>query len=73
MSVHSTFYQNEKERKADLASEYRTEQAGLYHYDDEEPKEPDCDKCIHYKYHKGKIPVYACEKWECEFKEKENK
>ena len=46
MSVHSTYYEDEEEYKRDLAWEYRTEQAGLYHYDDDEiPFEPTCEEC----------------------------
>lgn len=73
MSVHSTFYQNEEDYKADLAWEYRTEQAGLYKHDDDEPEEPDCERCIHMKplHYRGVELIYGCENWECEFEEKE--
>lgn len=72
MSVHSTFYQSEEEYKADLAYEYRTEQAGLYYHDDEEPEDPDCESCIHnhYLYTKADgTKVWECDTHECEYKE----
>lgn len=36
-------------------------------------EEADCETCIHNKFlhYRGTIPVYACEKWECEYEENE--
>lgn len=48
MSVHSNHYESEDEYLRDLHYEYRTEQAGLYHYDDDEPEEKkQCGDCVH--------------------------
>ena len=49
MSVHSNHYDDPNEYERDLRYEYRTEQAGLYHYDDDEPTIPYCEECIYCK------------------------
>ena len=36
-------------------------------------KERDCENCKHHKeYQKNGMFIWACEKWECEFEEKED-
>lgn len=49
MSVHSNYYEDEEEYRRDLAWEYRTEQAGLYVYDDDMKREPTCGDCQYCK------------------------
>ena len=49
MSVHSTYYEDEEEYRRDLAWEYRTEQAGLYHYDDDVEETYTCEECPYCK------------------------
>ena len=51
MSVHSNHYESEEEYLRDLRWEYRREQEGLYHHDDDEPVGPPatCETCRHCK------------------------
>lgn len=48
MSVHSNHYEDEEEYRRDLYYEYRTEQEGLYQYDDD-IVEHTCEECPYCK------------------------
>ena len=75
MSVHSTFYRNEEDYLADLASEYRTEQNNLYWNDDDIPNPDMCDNCIHNKFLYTKedgTKVWECDTHCCEYVEVED-